>query len=75
MWHLAARIPQQHLYWEASDIRISTWLLNSLGPDVNLFGGDEQLGYLAGFRAGVFLRTRPPFLLTRFHDEECDTTP
>ncbi|MCC6917656.1 MAG: phosphosulfolactate synthase [Alphaproteobacteria bacterium] len=53
-WRLANRIPQEYLYWEASDNRICMWLLNSFGPDINLFGGDEQLGYIAAFRAGVF---------------------
>jgi phosphosulfolactate synthase (CoM biosynthesis protein A) len=64
VWRLAAQIPQEHLYWEASDNRISTWLLNTFGPDVNLFGGEEQLGYLAAFRAGVFVTN-----LAAFHDE------
>lgn len=54
VWQVAARVPQEKLYWEASNIRIIGWLVNSFGADVNLFAGDEHLGYIAAFRAGVF---------------------
>ncbi|SPM30625.1 phosphosulfolactate synthase [Mycobacterium terramassiliense] len=54
-WRLASRIPQEYLFWEASSLEIILWLINSFGPDVNLFGGDEHLGYIASFRAGAFL--------------------
>lgn len=54
VWQLAARIPQERLYWEASNMRIFGWLINSFGADVNVFTGDEHLGFLASFRAGVF---------------------
>ncbi|QUQ64369.1 phosphosulfolactate synthase [Kutzneria sp. CA-103260] len=54
-WRLATRIPQEFLYWEASSLDIVMWLINSFGPDVNLFGGDEHLGYISSFRAGAFV--------------------
>jgi phosphosulfolactate synthase (CoM biosynthesis protein A) len=54
-WRLATKVPQEYLYWEASSVEIDMWLINSFGPDVNLFGGDEQLGYIASFRSGAFV--------------------
>ncbi|WP_052848015.1 phosphosulfolactate synthase [Streptomyces avicenniae] len=54
-WRLAGRVPQEYLFWEASSLEIDLWLINSFGPDVNLFGGDEQLGYIASFRSGAFV--------------------
>lgn len=54
-WKLAGRIPQDRIFWEASSLEIILWLINSFGPEVNLFGGDEHLGYIAAFRAGVFV--------------------
>jgi len=53
-WRLASRIPQRYLYWEASSIALSAWLIVQFGPDVNLFGGPENLGYVASFRTGAF---------------------
>ncbi len=53
-WKLASKIPLEYLYWEASSIEINVWLINAFGPDVNLFGGDEHLGYIASFRSGTF---------------------
>lgn len=55
VWRLAARIPQQSLFWEASSLDIVLWLINAFGPDVNLFSGDENLGYIASFRTGAFV--------------------
>jgi len=60
-WRLADRVPQEVPYWEASAHEIVMWLLNSFGPDVNLFGGDEQLGYIASFRAGAFVTNTAAF--------------
>lgn len=60
-WQLASAIPIESIYWEASDTRINTWLINSFGPDVNLFGGDEALGFLAAFRAGAFYMNTASF--------------
>ena len=54
VWRVASRIPIEYLFWEASDLASSVWLINSFGPDVNLIGGDEWLGGLAAFRAGAF---------------------
>jgi len=56
-WRLASRVAEDKLYWEASSLDIVTWLINSFGPDVNLFSGDENLGYIASYRAGAFLTT------------------
>ena len=53
-WKLATKIPIEKIYWEASSVEIDMWLINSFGPEVNLFGGDDQLGYIAAFRAGAF---------------------
>jgi phosphosulfolactate synthase (CoM biosynthesis protein A) len=53
-WSIAARIPQRHLYWEASSLALAGWLLAQFGPDVNIFTGPEWLGYLAAGRVGAF---------------------
>jgi len=60
-WRLAGRIPQDKLFWEASSQDIALWLINSFGPDVNLFSGDEHLGHLASFRVGAFLTNTAAF--------------
>jgi phosphosulfolactate synthase (CoM biosynthesis protein A) len=54
VWRIASRIPEHLLYWEASSVTIIRWLLNSFGPDVNIFAGAEDLGYIAAFRSGTF---------------------
>ncbi len=54
VWRLASRLPEDRLYWEASSVSIVRWLLNSFGPQVNIFSGAEELGYIAAFRAGTF---------------------
>lgn len=54
-WKLASKVPQSYLFWEASSVEINMWLINSFGADVNLFGGDEWLGYIAAFRSGAFV--------------------
>jgi phosphosulfolactate synthase (CoM biosynthesis protein A) len=61
VWRLATRVPQQMLYWEASSVDIILWLINSFGPDVNLFGSDEHLGYIASFRSGAFVTNTAAF--------------
>ncbi|MGW5147491.1 phosphosulfolactate synthase [Rhodococcus koreensis] len=63
VWRLASRISHEHLYWEASSVEICLWLLNSFGPDVNLFSGDEWLGYIAAFRSGAFVTKVAKFSL------------
>ncbi|MEU3982848.1 phosphosulfolactate synthase [Streptomyces sp. NPDC026672] len=60
-WHrdfafrLAGRVPQDQIFWEASDIRLAAWLLVNFGPSVNIFTGLENVGQLAAFRSGAFL--------------------
>jgi phosphosulfolactate synthase (CoM biosynthesis protein A) len=54
-WRIASRIPQDYLYWEASDVQIILWLINSFGPEVNIFSGDDSLAYIAAFRSGTFV--------------------
>ncbi|MEZ5707953.1 MAG: phosphosulfolactate synthase [Blastomonas sp.] len=54
VWRLASRIPEERLYWEASSVAIIRWLLNSFGPDANIFSGADELGYIAAFRSGTF---------------------
>jgi phosphosulfolactate synthase (CoM biosynthesis protein A) len=53
-WSIAGRIPQRHLYWEASSLPPAGWLLAQFGQDVNIFTGPEWLGYLAAGRVGAF---------------------
>lgn len=47
-------VPVDKIYWEASSVQISSWLLQQFGPDVNLFGGFENLAYIAAMRSGMF---------------------
>lgn len=54
VWRIASRLPEEMLYWEASSVGIIRWLLNSFGPNVNIFSGAEELGYIAAFRSGTF---------------------
>jgi phosphosulfolactate synthase (CoM biosynthesis protein A) len=56
-WAIASHIPQEYLFWESSTPVQSLWLIAQFGPDVNLFGGPEWLGYTAALRTGAFFTT------------------